>query len=124
VSQRRKIALGYIVTGMLLTACLASQFPVNRPSVSVPSIPSVKLPTVAIPSLTIPTVSLPVIGLTLAPRAINTPVATSTTAPIPVTGAANQALQWVIYGFLALLGILLVIIMFARFLRHTDRPDE
>ncbi len=130
MTPHRRIVQALILTGMLLTSCLASQVAINVPSITVPSaIPAVKLPTItvpslAVPTLTIPTVGGPVIGLTLVPGPANTTVPQSTTAPVPVTGAASQALQWVIYGFLALLGILLVIIMFARFLRHTDRPDQ
>lgn len=124
MTAHRRIVQGTIVIGMLLTACLASRVPLRVPAVPAVKLPTVVVPSLAVPNLTIPTVNAPAIGLTFIPGAISTPVPTGTTAPVPVTGTASQAVQWMIYAILALIGILLVIIMFARFLRHSDRPDQ
>ncbi len=135
--NRRRIAVfSWIVAGLFLVACVATQVPLRLPSVRVPSVPSVpqitvptvSAPGIALPTLAVPTVNAPSIGLTLVNGVVGTPMPTSSTAipAVPVTGSsvAGEILKWVIYALLLVAGIVLVIAMFARTMRHTRGPDE
>ncbi len=135
MNYNKTAALGWIATALLLIGCLASQVPFSLPSVrvpSVPTLPAISVPTVSGPAITlptfsVPTISVPGIGLTVVNGVVNTPVPTQTSIPaVPVTGntLGSQILAWVIYGLLALVGIVAVIALFARALRHTNGPGE
>ncbi len=135
MNYHKTAALGWIAISVFLVGCLASQVPLNLPSMrvpSVPTLPAISAPTVSGPSITLPTVvvptlSVPGIGLTLVNGTVNTPVPTQTSIPaVPVTGngPGSQILAWVIYGLLALIGIVVVIALFARALRRPEGPDE
>ena len=113
-----------LVLGLALTAC-------GVPSVTVPTftVPTFTVPTFTVPTLTVPTINPPAInppaiGLTLAIGGGNAPGAGATPMPsIPVTGGPDIA-QWIIYGLVALVTIVLVIVMFSRFMHRADRPGE
>ncbi len=135
MNYHKTASLGWIATALFLIGCVASQLPVSIPAVRVPSVPTlspITLPTVSAPpigltALPIPTISVPGIGLTLVNGVVNTPVPTMTSIPaVPVTGnqLGSQILAWVIYGLLALVGIVVVIALFARAMRHTEGPTE
>ncbi len=135
MKHHRITAIGWIVAGLFLVACAATQVPLRLPSVHVPEVPSVPqisvptiaAPGVALPTLAVPTINAPSIGLTLVNGMVGTPVPATTAIPaVPVTGGsvAREILKWVIYGLLALAGIVLVVAMFARTMRHTQGPNE
>ncbi len=135
MNSNKTAALGWIATAFFVIGCLASQVPLNLPSVRVPSIPTlppvsvpnVSGPSITLPTLAVPTLNVPGIGLTLVNGAVNTPAPTGTSIPaVPVTGNSigSQILAWIIYGLLALVGIVIVIALFARAMRRPEGPDE
>jgi hypothetical protein len=135
MNRRTIVILGWMLSGMLVFACVAAQLPVRLPSVSipaVPSLPSVTLPSVsapgiALPTLAVPGVNAPAIGLTLVGGIAGTPVPTTSAIPaVPVTGnaVAGEVLKWLIYGLLLVAGVVLVIALFRRAMRRPNGPDE
>ncbi len=126
-------ALGWIAAAVFLIGCFATGIPLHVPSVpAVPSMPAVTVPSLSAPSITLPTVvmptlNVPAIGLTAVNGIASTPAPTATANPaVPVTGSgiAGDILKWAIYVLLALIGIVVVIMLFARTLKHPEGPEE
>lgn len=135
MNSHKTAALGWIATALFLIGCFATGIPLKLPSVSgpaVPSIPAIVVPTVSVPSVTLPTVVMPTIGvpamgLTALNGIVSTPAPTATAVPaVPVTGSnfGGEILKWILYGLLALIGIAVVVALFARALKHPEGPDE
>ncbi len=133
MNTHKTTVLGWIATAVFLIGCFATGIPLRLPSVpSIPSIPAVTVPSLSAPPITLPTVvmptiSVPAIGLTAVNGIVSTPAPTKTAIPaVPVTGSsfAGQVLTWIIYGLLALIGIAVIIALFARAMKHPEGPDE
>ncbi len=98
-----------ILTVFLLGACVPTSIPVT-------------VPTITVPTFTAPTVNPPSFGITLAPSGGNAP-AGATPAPGGLsTDSLGNAATLIFYGLLALIGVILIIAMFAYFFRR--KPDE
>lgn len=130
MNYHKTAVLGWILGGLLLTACAATQIPFSLPSVRVPSLPSMPtltVPNVSAPGISLPSVNAPAVESTLVSGVMGTPAPTTTgILAVPVTGSsiAGQVLKWMIYGLLLVAGIVLVVAMFRRGMSRTDQPGE
>ncbi len=140
MTNRNISILGLTLAVLLLSACSPTQIPQHLPAlplpsvpplavptVSAPAIPPITVPTIALPPIVLPTVNAPAIGLTMVNGAISTSAApASTPAPaVPVTGgSAPDAAKWLLYGLVTLIGVAVVILAFARYIRRTDNRNK
>ncbi len=140
MTNRKILILGLTLCVWLLSACSPTQIPQHLPAlplpsvpplaiptVSAPAIPPITIPTLALPPLVLPTVNAPAIGLTMVNGAISTPAAPAgTPAPaVPVTGGfAPDAAKLLLYGLVTLIGVAVVILAFARYIRRTEDPNR
>ena len=135
MNNRHILILGLTLAVLVLSACLPTQIPLRPPAmppltiptISVPAVPPITLPTVGIPPIVVPTVNAPAIGLTLVTGALNTPAApASSPAPgVPVTGGTSpDVAKWFLYGLATVIGLAIVIMIFARLIRRTDYRHE
>lgn len=135
MTNRHILIFGVTLAVLLLSACLPTQLPLRPPPIAPPSVPSLTvptlsvpaIPTIAIPAVGMPTVNAPAIALTMVKGALGTSAAPpGTPVPaIPVTGGASpNAAKWFLFGVAAVIGVAIVIMVFARFIRRTDYPNE